>query len=272
MNEMNLRETRHRAFLAATRHLFILRLESFVRYAWWRVGGNRGEIKIELRDGTRIVIRGGIEDHWIASEIFFDRQYEPPIPVPLAEFEVVVDVGANVGYSCLWFARACPQAQILAFEPVPAHLAQAELNLSLNGLTQRVDVVGAAACTAAGTVALEPAGAQSAVVSEVSPRSLSVPAVDWFSRLPSGSIDLLKMDIEGAERPLLADARFADAARRIRYVVVEWHDPGAGVEQKRWCRQRLREVGFDVVEGADYGVAGLLWGARDGDRDHMRAR
>ncbi len=269
---MNLREIRHRAFLAATRHLFTLRLGSFVRYAWWRVGGNRGDITIGFRDGTRIVVRSGIEDHWIASEIFFDRQYEPPISVPFAEFEVIVDVGANVGYACLWFAHACPNAQILAFEPLPAHVAQAEVNLSLNDLERRVDLVAAAASTASGTVALEPAGARTAVVSELSPHSLTVPAVDWFARLPRGPIDLLKMDIEGAERPLLSDARFADAAQRIRYVVVEWHDPEAGVKEKRWCEQRLQEVGFDVVEGADYGVAGLLWGARDGDREHVRAR
>jgi len=268
---MNLREIRHRAVLAVTRHLLTLRLESFVRYAWWRVGGNRGEIRIGLRDGTRMVVRAGMEDHWIVSEIFFDRQYEPPIPIPFAEFEVIVDVGANVGYSCLWFARVSPQAQILAFEPLPTHIAQAEVNVSLNGLERRVDLVAAAASTASGTVILEPAGARSAVVSEGSRHSVTVPAVDWFSRLPRGAIDLLKMDIEGAERPLLADARFSDAAQRIRYVVVEWHDPDAGVEEKRWCRQRLGEAGFDVVEGADYGVAGLLWGTRDGDRHHMRA-
>jgi len=267
---MNLREIRHRAFLAATRHLFTLRLESFVRYAWWRIGGNRGEITIGLRDGTSLVVRSGLEDYWIASEIFFDLQYQPPMPVPFAEFEVIVDVGANVGYSCLWFAHACPNAHILAFEPLPAHVAQANLNLALNDLTRRVDLVAAAASTASGTLALEPAGARTAVVSEPSPHSLTVPAVDWLSRLPRGSIDLVKMDIEGAERPLLADARFADVAQRIRYLVIEWHDPEAGVAEKRWCEQRLRDVGFDVVAGAEYGVAGLLWGERSGDRDHLR--
>ncbi len=269
---MSLGELRRRAGLAVTRHLVKLRFESFVRYAWWRVRGNRGEITIALRDGTRVVVRSGTEDYWIVSEIFFDLQYEPPIPVPFAEFQVVVDVGANVGYSCLWFARACPQAQILAFEPLPAHVAQAQRNLSLNGLEHRVDLVAAAAWTAAGTLALEPAGAQSAVTPEASPNAVRVAAVDWLDRLGPDSVDLLKMDIEGGERRLLADARFADAAQRIRYAVVEWHDPEGGVEERRWCEGRLEAVGFDVVAGADYGVAGLLWGARTGDRDHLHRR
>lgn len=264
MGAMTFRELRHRVTLGLTRHLFALRFDSFVRYAWWRIGGNRRDIKVILRDGTEMMVRRGREDYWILSEIFFDLQYDPPMPVPLAEFDTIVDVGANVGYSCLWFARACPAARILAFEPLPAHVAQTRLNIGLNGLAQRVELVGAAASTADGHVTLQPAGARTAVVAPDAPGGKTVAAVDWFSRLPSSPIDFLKMDIEGGERALLADARFAAVASRIRYLVIEWHDPASGQEEKRWCERHLREVGFAVFEGADYGVAGLLWGVRDG--------
>ena len=261
---MNLRDICGRTHLALTRHLRTLRPASFVRYAWWRLRGNRSDITIGLRDGTRLIVRSGTEDYWIASEIFFDHQYDPPVALDLAGMQTIVDVGANVGYSCLWFARVCPRARITAFEPLPDHVAQTRANLALNRLQHRVELVGAAASTAPGTLAVEPAGAQTKVTSDRSPSSVTVPAVDLFAALPPGRIDLLKMDIEGGERPLLADTRFSTAAQRIGYVVVEWHDPAAGVQAKQWCEHRLREAGFDVVEGADYGVAGLIWGLRPG--------
>lgn len=259
---MNLQDLRQRAFLAATRHLVTLRPASFVRYGWWRLRGNRSDITICLRDGTRVRVRRGGEDFFIASEIFFDRQYDPPIPIPLQSLRVVIDVGANVGYSCLWFARRCPRCRILAFEPLAAHITQVQANLALNGLQERVELVAAAAASHAGSLMLEPAGARTAVVPAASPTAESVPSVDWFQSLPEGDIDLVKMDIEGGERELLRDPRFAELAARTSYIVVEWHDPSRVAEEKRCCRDRLAEVGFDVVEGADYGVAGLLWGSR----------
>jgi hypothetical protein len=47
-----------------------------------------------------------------------------------------------------------------------------------------------------------------------------VDVVDIFDELSDRAIDILKIDIEGSEHPLLADPRFAKL--RVRFLVMEW--------------------------------------------------
>src|SRR6516165_5292425 len=46
----------------------------------------------------------------------------------------IVDLGANVGYSCLWWANLCPNAEIEAFEPHPIHAELLRWHIRKNGL------------------------------------------------------------------------------------------------------------------------------------------
>jgi FkbM family methyltransferase len=180
-----------------------------------------------------------------------------------SRLETIVDTGANVGYACLWLLSECPQARITAFEPVPAHVAQIEAHLRLNGLRDRVELVPAAASVKDGTAHFEDKGPESGPAEDGSAERIVVSLVDWYARLPEGPIDLVKMDIEGGECDLLDDARFAELAARTRMIVLEWHEPTNGRGGRDWCAERLAQAGFSVSDGAQqYGVAGLLWGVR----------
>ncbi|HXJ66356.1 MAG TPA: FkbM family methyltransferase, partial [Actinomycetota bacterium] len=69
----------------------------------------------------------------------------------------------------------------------------------------------------------------------------------WIlDRVPLDDPCVVKMDIEGAEYPLLNHLILQDnAIWRIQYLLVEWH----GNERRRWrLEDRLREVGM-TVEG-----------------------
>ena len=86
-------------------------------------------------------------------------------------------------------------------------------------------------------------------------------AVDVFEH--TNGVDLLKIDVEGAEWPLLADPRFGDVSADV--VVLEYHsdgcphsDPAAAAEAA------LIAAGYEIVPGTTkpaYG-AGVLWGFR----------
>lgn len=231
-----------------------LKPRSALRYAVWRARGNHDDMRVRLRNGYVAEVRGGTGDYWILSEIFFNHQYVMP-PGVAPDVLTVVDTGANVGYAALWFLGEYPGCRITAFEPLPHHVAQIEKHLTGNGLRERVELVAAAAATGDGTAVFQDHGPETRPSEDG--EGVEVALVDWFERLPEGPIDVLKMDIEGGEVPLLEDPRFAAVAARTQVFVLEWHQDARGRE---WCVQQMERAGFTVTEGARYGTAGLLWG------------
>jgi FkbM family methyltransferase len=131
-------------------------------------------------------------------------------------------------------------------------------NLRRNGLKGRVVVHPAAAGVREGRMFLSDQGMSSRVSSAGRPGDLSVPVVDFFEEVGDGPIDLLKIDIEGSEYALLADARFAQLS--VHTLVLEWHPTPdfPGDSGGAWCRERLAAAGYVVEEHK-----ALLWGWRD---------
>jgi len=231
---------------------------SFLRYSAWRARGNPHDTRVRLRNGLVAEVRGQTGDFWTISEIFFNDQYVLP-PGAVEDVRTVVDTGANVGYASLWFLSKYPHCHVTAFEPLPSHVAQIEKHLTGNGLRDRVTLVPAAAATEAGTAVFLDAGPETRPAEDG--EGVEVKLVDWFEHLPEGPIDILKMDIEGGEVPLLADPRFPEVAARTRLFVLEWHKDHRG---RDWCAERMAEAGFSVADGAQYyGAAGILWGTRE---------
>ena len=85
-------------------------------------------------------------------------------------------------------------------------------------------------------------GAIDAVAAQTSGTLLDVPASrlrDWLIAAP---VDLLKLDIEGAELDVLEDA--ADALHQVKAVQVEVHDFAAGRRLLPRCLLALERAGF----------------------------
>jgi FkbM family methyltransferase len=214
----------------------------------------RGPLTVGLQTGERIVLRPPPStDLATAYELFTGDCYRPPRPLKSESVRRVIDLGANVGYSVLYWLRTFPGADITAFEPHPTHCEQIRRHLRLNRMEDRVRLIEAAAGTADGHAILSDRENSSSVVGTTD--GLSVPVVDVFAAAVGGSVDLLKIDIEGAEYPILADSRFAEL--RPRAVVLEWHTVPGPESGAAWCELRLAEVGYEtcrVWEAADHGI------------------
>jgi len=236
----------------------LLTLPSRVAYLGWRTLRLQRRLAVHLKAGEEILLRPiPAEDYGAAREVFVDLNYEDPRDTghPVRR---IVDCGANIGCSCLYWARAYPGCQVEAFEPHPVHLELLRENLRRNHLEDQVRVHAVAVGVRAGQAFLSEQGLSSRVAD--APQAAGhhrIDVVDFFEMVGPEPIDLLKLDVEGSEYALLADARFLSL--RATTVVLEWHPtPAYPAESGRaWCQARLEQAGYTVGEHKT-----LLWGWR----------
>ena len=139
---------------------------------------------------------------------------------PESDAPVIIDCGSNVGVSVLYFRSLFPAALITGYEADPGIFALLKTNLQNNGITD-VTVVNKAVWTHDRGVSFSADGADGGNVSEKAGEQL-VPSVRLRDVLSShSSIDLLKMDIEGAECGVLLDC--GETLRVVRRLFVEYH-------------------------------------------------
>ena len=219
-------------------------------------------VTVTMRTGERLVLRPEPStDLAMAYEILLAGAYEPPAALPKISPRRIVDVGANVGFSVVLWAKLFPVAEILAFEPHPEHLQQLYSHVLRNGLAHRVEVVGAAVSDRKARAHITSDDAESRVVDERTKASFPILVRDFFEEVGSDAIDLLKMDIEGGEFEILSDPRFASL--QARTIVLEWHNTARTPDGRSFCETRLRTLGYRTAPGKlDYGRAGILWAWR----------
>ena len=86
-------------------------------------------------------------------------------------------------------------------------------------------------------------------------------------------IDILKIDIEGGEYELLGDPRFASLD--VKAIVLEWHACSEILDGEKWCRDRLKELGYRLYPIFQRESYGMFWAYKtnDGaDGDSLRWR
>ncbi len=193
-----------------------------VRRPEWTIGFRYpvpiGNVRLLLRDN-------GGSDLFIQSEVFEHEYYR----LPLARLPTtVLDLGANIGLSAVYFGRLFPEADLACVEPIPDNLRLLARNLALNAIP--ATVIPAAVDASDGRVVMElqgrdyehrivlPSRCSSRPMLEVD--AISVPTI--LRRLSWGRIGLLKVDIEGHEAALFArDCGWLD---RVDAMCIECHD------------------------------------------------
>jgi len=234
---------------------------SKLRYMVWRAKRSSTPISVTLKEGITCELRPQpTTDMVCAYEIFVSDVYQCPRPDLLGKVTKIVDIGANIGLSCLAWAKRFPDAEIIGFEPHPTQYSIAQKQMRRNGFQQRVTLVEAAAGVSDGAAGLSDEGVKSSLLrSETQHNRLEVEIVDVFKFLAGQSVDLLKIDIEGYEYVLLGDARFADM--KPRSIVLEWHNTADFPDGGKWSTERLTALGYQVFPGNDQQQnTGLLWG------------
>jgi FkbM family methyltransferase len=188
-------------------------------------------MKANLRKyGFPVYLRVGTSDYDILKQIFVEDEYAPLRH--LSEPKCIVDCGANVGFSSLYFARAYPSARIIAIEPDAGNAAVFQRNLSL--YSDRVELIQSALWSRAARLVVQhaPVTFEAAItVREAHDQeredfmAIDIPSILDRFKLPA--IDLLKIDIEGAESELFEEPLCHTWLPRVRNIAIEIHNETA---------------------------------------------
>ena len=125
----------------------------------------------------------------------------------VAPGEVVIDVGADIGYYTLLFsANSGPNGHVYSFEPNPSSRAWLDKNIELNQ-ARNITSIGIALFDTSGEVALNH---DQIAMNTQSPNILRVPTQpfdEWRKAQQIKRVDLIKIDAEGAEMRILRGMR-----------------------------------------------------------------
>jgi FkbM family methyltransferase len=242
----------------------------------------------QLRDSRwHAAIRHPLFDMWVLDEIFRNHAYALPANVATRLKELggpprVLDLGGHIGLFGLWFRQAFPDAQITSYEPDPDNANVLRQNVRINRLDASWTVVEAAASTEEGSATFMSDGPLSqfagtpdalrdehAVLEQIfpflrgrrllTPREVTVRTLDFLPAL--ADCDFLKLDIQGAEWPLLTDPRFEELSAVA--LVLELHPRVAPVDEPlAWTTALLERMGFALDVQPAHGAERVIWAVR----------
>ncbi len=156
-----------------------------------------------LVDGNDLVIGEHLARH---------RTWEPDVTRAvrrlLREGDTFVDVGANIGYFTLLGARQVgPTGRVVAIEPAPHNFQLLQKSVARNGLHQiEAHQVAVGASTGRAQMALPDRanGGSYALVGQASTGTFEVQLRPLDDLIAGRRVDLVKIDVEGAEEQALA--------------------------------------------------------------------
>lgn len=173
--------------------------------------------------------------------------------------DVVFDIGAGIGTEALPFSRMVgASGKVVAVEAHPATYAKLERVCRLNDL-RNVELFHAAVMDSNEPVTISDLDAEEYLVNKIGTDGVQVPAVtipDLVAKLQLDRIDLLKMNIEGAEVPALRGAR--DVLPIVRHAAIGCHDFLA--DETGDESYRTKDAVRDMLVAAGFTVT-----SRDGD-------
>jgi FkbM family methyltransferase len=157
---------------------------------------------------------------------------------PVDDVKLVVDGGANIGLTAFYLSVLFPNAKVIGYEPDESNIRQARRNLWLND-ARNVELRHAALWGRSQALTVQRPDGQfadySVKVDEVSPAGQvgdCVPGVTLADILDSEGaeyIDVLKLDVEGAEQQLFS-TEAVPWMDRVHYLSVEPHEGASTFE------------------------------------------
>lgn len=198
-------------------------------------------VRLRVSTDCRPEIRVGGSDSAVFRQVFLQEHYAS-MPSD-REVHTIVDCGANIGLSTLWFLWRYPSARVIAIEPDPSNFSLLAENVRAH--EDRVTLIHGALWSRTCRLELIVDRARGEWATEVrecqtgSIEGVSMP--DLLSQVGVLDVDVLKVDIEGGEREMFrGDASWLS---RVGTLMIELHGAECESIVAKACDGRLSHAG-----------------------------
>jgi FkbM family methyltransferase len=202
------------------------------KFGLWKGSELYGKSKYSRREhcltvpGLRhaIRLRGKTSDYQAFKKIFVEGEYAFDLGFTP---RIILDGGANVGYSSVFFTHQYPGALIIAIEPEAENF---RLLVKNTASYKNIRPVQRALWPRKAHLMMENTTGQPdafRVSESLSSNSSTIPTITIMNLLDEmgfDGIDLLKLDIEGSEKELFEDPETHHWLSRTQAIIVELHD------------------------------------------------
>ncbi len=175
------------------------------------------------RYGTTFHLRPDTSDLYTFDQVFIQDQYKLKYPF---EPQTIIDAGANIGLSAVYFSHRFPKAQIVAIEPDKANFAVLQQN-SVDYPHIEAQCAGVWSTDSyLKIINTEATNNSFRVVETTVDDASAIPAICIPTIMQQKNwpvIDLLKIDIEGSEKEIFS-ANYEAWLPHVRMLLVEVHD------------------------------------------------
>jgi len=170
-------------------------------------------------------------------ELFYEDIYK----FEAGENPTIIDCGANVGLSMLYFYYNHPRAEIIGFEPDDVNFDLLSSNIKqLNA--DKVKIYKEAVWTENGYISFENTGGLGSKISSEETKSTTKIKSTRLKDLLTRKIDFLKMDIEGAEYGVIKDIK--DNLHFVDRFFIEYHGKFANQAELLEILNIVKNAGF----------------------------
>jgi FkbM family methyltransferase len=237
------------AFIQSVLRLFIENIADVKRFGWRfllrypAAAIGKKTVNVRIRDFGNINIRTKSTDAEVVRQIFRFKDYEMTGFSQIKKVQnrydelsrlgfipIIIDAGANIGASAIWFAKQFPQAKILAIEPDTENAACCRINVKR---FSNVETIEAAIGSSSGFALLKnESGEAWTVQTERVNKKEGVKIFtvkELLAPFPSGRLFIIKIDIEGFESDLFErDTAWLDEVTAVFIEPHDWLFPGKG--------------------------------------------
>jgi FkbM family methyltransferase len=188
---------------------------------------------------TMVLLHGALSNGDVVG-IFLDNIYHS---LPVRD-KIVVDVGANIGDSAIYFALS-GAANVIAIEPFPRNYEMARKNIELNNLSNKIALLLAGCSSCNGSIVVNQSEyGHDRNLTDKSGHGVKLPLMTLENILDKNNVlrtdkAILKMDCEGCEYDIIFSSS-RDTLRRFSHIQIEYHYGYKNLKEK------LEKYGFSV--------------------------
>jgi len=210
-------------------HNFIYNLQKFPRY-------KEGTIKL-LNNCLAFPDAASVISTF--SELFIHESYKF---ISSKENPLIIDMGANIGLSVIYFKTLYPKSELIAIEADPLIFDYLRRNINSFRLNN-IEIINKAVYNSNTNLYFNSDGADGGKISNTQNGNIIIETIDVLDILPKNKeIDFLKMDIEGAE--LIVLERCKEILENVKKIFIEYHSAADYPQELSKILKLLESKGF----------------------------